>query len=150
MDALLRDHPLYTRDLRAETFMLDSSRTREFERAMGELQQGLWIVKTEERYEPTFSYRWDLLEAWLPEPVRDGRRLQREKALVMLVGKFVEVAGYADERRGGGQRLSGAWPATSTAGSRRRAVAFRMGRRVTLYLSEARKVVGQVLQILLG
>ena len=46
--------------------MLEPGKTREFERAMAELQQGLWIVKTEERYEPTFSYRWDLLERWLP------------------------------------------------------------------------------------
>jgi len=98
MDGLRREHPLYTRDLRAQVFMLEPSRTREFERAMGELQQGLWVLKTEERYEPTFSYRWDFLEAWLPEPVRDGRRLRREKALEMLVGKFLEVAGYADPR----------------------------------------------------
>ncbi len=98
MDGLSREHPLYTRDLRAQVFMLEPSRTREFERAMGELQQGLWVVKTEERYEPTFSYRWDLLEEWLPAPVREGRRLQREKALEMLVGKFLEVAGYVDAR----------------------------------------------------
>ena len=39
---------------------------------MAELQQGLWVVKTEERYEPTFSYRWDLVEAWLPEAVGGG------------------------------------------------------------------------------
>ena len=58
--------------------MLEPGKTREFERAMAELQQGLWIVKTEERYEPSFSYRWDLLERWLPEPVAEGRRLSRE------------------------------------------------------------------------
>ena len=98
MDALSREHPLYTRDIRGQVFMLEPSRTREFERAMGELQQGLWVVKTEERYEPTFSYRWDLLEAWLPEPVREGRRLRREAALEVLVGTFIEVGGYADAR----------------------------------------------------
>ena len=69
--------PQYTRGIRAECFMLEPGKTREFERAMGELQQGLWIVKTEERYEPTFSYRWDLLERWLPEAVAEGRRLRR-------------------------------------------------------------------------
>jgi hypothetical protein len=57
MDALARERPQYTRDLRASCFMLEPAKTREFERAMGELQQGLWVVKTEERYEPTFSYR---------------------------------------------------------------------------------------------
>src|SRR5207244_4873250 len=77
MDALARAHPQYTRELRANAFMLESGKTREFERAMAELQQGLWVVKTEERYEPTFSYRWDLVEAWLPDLVAEGRRLPR-------------------------------------------------------------------------
>lgn len=80
MDALVRDHPQYTRELRASCFLIESSRTRDFERAMTELQRGLWVVKIEERYEPTFSYRWDLLEAWLPEAVAQGRRMDRARA----------------------------------------------------------------------
>src|SRR2546423_12976342 len=80
MDALAREHPQYTRGLRANTFMLEPAKTREFERAMGELQQGLWIVKTEERYEPTFSYRWDLVERWLPDEAAAGRRRRRPAA----------------------------------------------------------------------
>jgi len=72
MDALVAEHPQYTRGLRASCFMLEARQTREFERAMAELQQGLWIVKTEERYEPSFSYRWDLLEHWLPSAVAAG------------------------------------------------------------------------------
>ncbi len=55
--------------------MLDPGSTRGFERAVAELQQGLFVVKTEERYDPSFSYRWDLVEAWLPDAVREGRRL---------------------------------------------------------------------------
>jgi len=89
MDALVREHPQYTRDLRSSCFLLDPRRTREFERAMAELQQGLWIVKTEERYEPTFSYRWDLLEAWLPETVAAGRRLGRAPAVERLVERYL-------------------------------------------------------------
>jgi len=34
MDALVREHPQYTRGLRANTFMLDPGKTREFERQM--------------------------------------------------------------------------------------------------------------------
>src|SRR5262245_9088601 len=98
MDALVREHPQYTRDLRANTFMLGPHRTREFERAMAELQQGLWIVKTEERYEPTFSYRWDLLEAWLPEAVKAGRRLSRERALEHLIGRYAAAVVFTRER----------------------------------------------------
>jgi len=95
MDALSREHPLYTRDIRAHVFMLEPSRTREFERAMGELQQGLWVVKTEERYEPSFSYRWDLLEAWLPDAVAEGRRLARRAAVEQLTERYLRGAVYA-------------------------------------------------------
>jgi hypothetical protein len=75
--------------------MLEPGKTREFERAMGELQQGLWIVKTEERYEPTFSYRWDLLERWLPEAVAAGRRLRRPAALEHLLSRYLTGAVYS-------------------------------------------------------
>jgi hypothetical protein len=92
MDALVREHPQYTRELRGNTFLLEPGRTREFERAMAELQQGLWIVKSEERYEPTFSYRWDLLEAWLPQAVAEGRRLPRAAALDALVARYARAA----------------------------------------------------------
>lgn len=98
MDALVKEHPQYTRDLRANTFMLEPHRTREFERAMAELQQGMWIVKTEERYDPTFSYRWDLLEAWLPEAVTEGRRLRRAAAIERLIERYLRGAVFAQER----------------------------------------------------
>jgi len=119
MDALVREHPQYTGDLRANTFMLGAHRTREFERAMGELQQGLWIVKTEERYEPTFSYRWDLLEAWLPDPVSTGRRLSRERALDALIARHAGAALFTCERSL--RRLFGR-PAMETAHAVRRLV----------------------------
>ena len=92
MDALTREHPQYTREIRANCFMLEPSKTREFERAMAELQQGLWLVKTEERYEPSFSYRWDLLEAWLPDQVAEGQRLRREAAVEHLVARYAWAA----------------------------------------------------------
>jgi hypothetical protein len=98
MDVLAREHPQYTRGLRANTFMLEPSKTREFERAMAELQQGLWVVKTEERYEPTFSYRWDLLEAWLPEATAEGRRMRRETAVERVIERYVRGAVYTTER----------------------------------------------------
>jgi hypothetical protein len=98
MDALVREHPQYTRELRASTFMLEPAKTREFERAIADLQQGLWIVKTEERYEPTFSYRWDLVESFLPEAVAEGRRLGRGAAVERLIERYVGAAVYTSER----------------------------------------------------
>jgi len=99
MDALLREHPQYTRELRANTFLLEPSRTREFERAMAELQQGLWVVKSEERYEPTFSYRWELLEDWLPDLVAEGRRLSRAAALDRLIARYTGGAVFTSATR---------------------------------------------------
>jgi hypothetical protein len=98
MDVLVRRHPLYTREWRAECFLLEPGRTREFERAVGELQRALFVVKVEERYEPSFSYRWDLVEAWLPEAVRAGRRLARLAAVRLLVGRYLGGAGWASVR----------------------------------------------------
>src|SRR5262252_7436857 len=98
MDAMLDEHPQYTRELRANVFMRESTKTREFERAMTELQQGLWLVKREERYEPTFSYRWDLLEAWLPERVAEGRRLSRAAAVECLIERYARGAVFTTER----------------------------------------------------
>ena len=98
MDALIAQHPQYTRELRASCFMLEPRQTAEFERAMAELQQALWLVKTEERYEPSFSYRWDLLEAWLPEAVAAGRRLARSAAIETLAGRYVTSAVFTRPR----------------------------------------------------
>jgi hypothetical protein len=114
MDALVRKHPQYTRELRGNTFLLEPGRTREFERAMAELQQGLWIVKSEERYEPTFSYRWDLLEAWLPEVVAEGRRMPRAAAVDAVVVRHITVAVFT--RRGVLARLLGV-PASEISAS---------------------------------
>src|SRR6266487_3938408 len=99
MDSFFRESPQYTRGLRADTFMLESGKTREFERAMAELQQGLWIVKTEERYEPSFSYRWDLVERWLPDAVAEGRQLGRPAALDRLLGRYLGGAVYSTPKR---------------------------------------------------
>jgi len=108
MDAMMREHPQYTREIRANSFMLEPSKTREFERAMAELQQGMWLVKIEERYEPTFSYRWGLLEAWLPEATAEGRRLPRAAAVERLLERY--AAGAVFTREGLLARLYGLQP----------------------------------------
>jgi hypothetical protein len=109
MDSFFRESPQYTRGLRADTFLLEPGKTREFERAMAELQQGLWIVKTEERYEPSFSYRWDLLERWLPDAVAEGRGLGRTAALDRLIDRYLSGAVYSTPKRMA--RLFGLGPA---------------------------------------
>jgi hypothetical protein len=117
MDALVREHPQYTRELRGNTFLLEPGRTREFERAMAELQQGLWVVKSEERYEPTFSYRWELLESWLPEAATDGRRMSRTAALDAVIGRYATAAVFTSVPVL--RRLFGVEAAELTASARR-------------------------------
>ena len=95
MDALMDEHPQYTRGLRAACGLMAPERTREFDRAIGELQRGLWIVKTEERYEPSFSYRWDLLDHWLEDEVAAGQHLDRAEAVYQLVRKHLETVYYS-------------------------------------------------------
>jgi Winged helix DNA-binding domain len=124
MDSFFRESPQYTRGLRADTFMLEPGKTREFERAMAELQQGLWIVKTEERYEPSFSYRWDLLERWLPDAVAEGRGLSRAVALDGLVGRYLAGAVYSTPTRMA--RLFGLEPAETAQAVARLARAGRV------------------------
>src|SRR5207247_8848699 len=94
-----RESPPSARCVRADSFMLESSTTRGFERAMGGPEQGLWIVKTEERYEPSFSYRWDLLERWLPDQVAEGRALGRAAALDRLLARYLAGAVYSTPAR---------------------------------------------------
>src|SRR5262249_59098630 len=48
--------------------------------------------------EPTVSYRWDLLEAWLPDAVAEGRRLSRAAALDRLVARYLEAAVFSTAR----------------------------------------------------
>jgi hypothetical protein len=95
MDALQERHPQYTPELRAACRLTASAQTREFERAIGELQRGLWIVKTEERYEPSFSYRWDLLDFWLEREVAAAQGLTRFEAIYRLVRTYIEAVHYS-------------------------------------------------------
>jgi hypothetical protein len=95
MDVLVPDHPLTTKELKRRTH-LDASRSRPiFDQAIAELQRQLYITMIEARYEPTFTYVWDLLETWLPEPVARGREVLRHDAVYRLVRQYLSVVTYA-------------------------------------------------------
>ncbi len=76
LEALHEHGSLATPALRKVVALHGAERTTDFDRAMAELQRGLWIVKVEEVYDPDFYYRWDLLDNWLPEPLAASRRLE--------------------------------------------------------------------------
>ncbi|MBP1774107.1 MAG: hypothetical protein H6Q86_113 [candidate division NC10 bacterium] len=93
---------LATPDLRKAVAMHGAERTAEFDRAMAELQRGLWIAKVEEVYDPDFYYRWDLLDNWLPEPLAASHDLGRAAAVRLLLVDYLCSAGAAQARFLGG------------------------------------------------
>jgi hypothetical protein len=92
LDALHEHGPQYTPDLRRRAGLGAAEATGLFERAMAELQRRMWLVKTEERYDPSFSYRWDLLDDWMPEAVQKARGISREEAAYGILGRYLQVA----------------------------------------------------------
>ena len=98
LEALHEKNPLATPALRKALAMHDPDRTGELDRAMAELQRGMWIVKVEEVYDPDFYYRWDLLDNWLPEPVKASLELSRAEAAKQLVAIYLRGAAASQPR----------------------------------------------------
>ena len=98
LEALHERGALSTPDLRRAAAMHGAERTVEFDRAMAELQRGLWIVKVEEVYDPDFFYRWDLLDNWLPEPLAASHDIGRGAAVRRLLAAYLRGAGAAQAR----------------------------------------------------
>jgi len=95
MVALVERHPQTTKELKRSTHLAAAKSRPIFDRAIGELQRKLYITMIEARYEPTFTYVWDLLDAWLPEPVARGREMRRHEAVYRLIRQYLSVVCYS-------------------------------------------------------
>jgi hypothetical protein len=95
MEALVERHPQTTKELKRSTHLAASRSRPIFDQAIAELQRKLYITMIEARYEPTFTYVWDLLESWLPEPVARGRETLRHEATYRLTRQYLSVVYYA-------------------------------------------------------
>jgi hypothetical protein len=102
LEALHERGSLITPELRKAVAIRDPDRTADFDRAMAELQRGLWIVKVEEIYDPDFYYRWDLLDNWLPAAVESSLLLRRGEAVRRLVATYLRGAAASEPRFLGG------------------------------------------------
>ena len=98
LDALQDRGPLVTPEIRRVVNLRGAEATGEFDRAMAELQRGLWIAKVEEIYDPDFYYRWDLLDNWLPDQLRQGLDLSRQDAIVRLLATYLASAAASQPR----------------------------------------------------
>jgi len=52
----------------------------------------------EEVYDPDFYYRWDLLDNWLPEPVKASLEMPRAEAAKQLVATYLRGAAATQPR----------------------------------------------------
>jgi hypothetical protein len=95
MEALVERHPQPTRELKRSTHLAAAKSRPLFDRAIAELQRKLYITMIEARYEPTFTYVWDLLDAWLPGPVARGREIPRHEAVYRLTRQYLSVVCYS-------------------------------------------------------
>jgi len=98
LEALHAEHPLYTPDLRRAAGMAHPRETRAFERAIAEVQQGLWVVKTEERYDPSFAYRWDLFGSRYRRAAAAAERLTPTGALEHLADRLLDTLLWSTPR----------------------------------------------------
>lgn len=98
LDALHEHGAQYTPDLRRWAGLGGAEATGLFERAMAEVQRRMWVVKTEERYDPSFSYRWDFLDEWMPDEVEKARGIPREEAAYGILGRYLRAAFCTTER----------------------------------------------------
>ncbi len=98
LDALHEHGMQYTPDLRRRAGLAAAEATGTFERAMAELQRRLWVVKTEERYDPSFSYRWDLLDDWMPDEAKRARDITRQDAAYGILRGYLAAAFYTTPR----------------------------------------------------
>jgi hypothetical protein len=69
-----------------------------FEKAMGRLQELLYVMKTETVYEPKFTYYWGLVERIYPRAIRQARRISVENALEKILLQYFDVVLCARRR----------------------------------------------------
>lgn len=111
LDALHRRRPQETLALKLGTNLAQPSQRRVFDGAMAELQQTLRVCMVEARYDPGFTYVWDLVEARHAARVRAARRW-RDGAAAQAVLRRVLAAVIAAPVRDAALLVGGAARAT--------------------------------------
>jgi hypothetical protein len=116
MDALNRRGPAETKGLKLSSGYAQAKARAQFDRAMRELQEKFLVLKVEERYDP-FTYVWDTVAHRWADAVREARALSAREAAYRIVGKYFEIAAFANERAIG--RITGIPPELVDSAARR-------------------------------
>ena len=101
MDALTDSSPQVTRGLKLASGLHTSAQRTEFDKAIGELQRKLFIVKVAEHYDP-FTFEWETVLRRFPKETRKARHISPDHARQQILKKYFEnqlVATVASIRR---------------------------------------------------
>lgn len=98
LDALHRKRPQDTLALKLATNLARPSQRSQFDAAMAEVQQKLYVAMREARYDP-FTYVWDLVEARFPERVAAARHRPPREAARALAQRYMQAVIYASEQQ---------------------------------------------------
>jgi hypothetical protein len=89
LDSLLDSSPQVTKALRIATNKHLPGARVDFDKAMGELQAKMYVVKTAEHYSP-FTFEWDLVDRRYAAAVRRARNLSHDGARRKVLAKYFE------------------------------------------------------------
>ncbi|MFI5397091.1 MAG: hypothetical protein ACHQ9S_16260 [Candidatus Binatia bacterium] len=98
LDALHRKRPQDTFALKLATNLARPSQRNQFDAAMAEVQQKLYVSMREVRYDP-FTYVWDLVEARFGERVVAARQRRPREAARTLAQRYLQAVIYASEQQ---------------------------------------------------
>jgi hypothetical protein len=94
-EALRASGPMHTIELRRRTRLDDPSAKGRFEKALIQLQKGLWIlpVGVAEAGSWRYAFIFELLDRWLPDVFPEARKLTREQAGQELIEQLARSVG---------------------------------------------------------
>jgi len=87
MDALHDDWPQSTKGLKLATGMVGKRDRAPFDKAMAELQEGMYVAKVREDHDP-FSFVWAPLTKCFPKEIRRARRVSAEEAREVILEQY--------------------------------------------------------------
>jgi hypothetical protein len=97
-EALLKHGPQHTINLRRLAYLSATSAKTRFDKALTDLQRGLWVVPIGVAEAGTWRYAfvYELFERWFPEVAQNARGISRAEARIHLAGLYLDSVGAAD------------------------------------------------------
>jgi hypothetical protein len=97
-EALLKHGPQHTVNLRRLAHLSATSAKTRFDKALTDLQRGLWIVPigVAEAGAWRYAFTYELFERWFPEVAEHAQGISRAEARVHLAGLYLDSVGAAE------------------------------------------------------